>query len=407
MAFANYNDWFSSLQPNTDEYGSTYSPNYNSQRGDVLFGGSAMEDYLKTARFGGNTSQDFMKSENILGAVGKGGGSYRVFYKDGTSTDVLPGYLESGYIGRLNTEDGVNGNTYIKPDGTSYVEEGRVKRGSFAQRLGDYISDVPILGNITDAVDRAAYQTGGFTGLAGEYSPFGLEIGTDEQNYKDMTHEVGLLAAAGGGVSALSGVGAGAGGAGGLTAADWAAIAAADIGEGTAAYLQAGTGLMGGAATGGAAAAGYTAPANSAAATAAESAFAVTPEAASAAGANVVPGTATGTSIGSIAGNAGASSTGLTAFQKWALQQGLKLGASALAGGGGGGGAGGGVDGLMSRTPTYSPQQTSSYQPTGNSSPTYINAPQPVNKTSLAELLLKEGSRNKRNPMGLDSIHYA
>jgi hypothetical protein len=226
--------------------------------------------------------------------------------------------------------------------------------------------------------------------------------------------------AIGAGYAAMLGGGAyeggmlsGLGGAGGSTAAaDYAAVAAAaDASAGTAGMAgvnaASGTGLMGGATTGGAAAAGTGGTANSAAATAAESAFAITPEAAASAGANVVPGTAAGTSIGSIAGTAGASTTGLTAFQKWALQQGLKLGASALAGGGGGGGAGGGVDGLMSRTPTYSPQQTSSYQPTGNSSPTYINAPQPVNKTSLAELLLKEGSRNKRNPMGLDSIHYA
>ncbi len=92
------------------------------EAGDIAF--ENPENLSKGWRYTGqSTSLDEMKVENLAGAIALGGGSYRLLYKDGSSTDVLPGYLEQGYIGRINNPSGAQGgNTYVKDTGETFQE---------------------------------------------------------------------------------------------------------------------------------------------------------------------------------------------------------------------------------------------------------------------------------------------
>ena len=91
--------------------------------------------------------------------------------------------------------------------------------------LGEMLEGIPVVGNILQGVDDLAYKTGGFTGLSGEWSlphllglsgdkPFGME----KDQWKDLTHTIGLIAATYGIGAAAGGGGAAAGEAGGVSA---------------------------------------------------------------------------------------------------------------------------------------------------------------------------------------------
>ena len=147
-AFANYNDWFKSLKPvDPGDGGPSYFAPNTAGKGEVLFGDSSLADKMGATGLKAATA-DIMKPENILGAVGLGGGSSRLFYNDDSYSDVLPTYLEQGYIGRTNNPTGEQGgNTYINSSGASYLEpiyDGRSSNffGKIAQGIGGGIEDI-------------------------------------------------------------------------------------------------------------------------------------------------------------------------------------------------------------------------------------------------------------------------
>lgn len=79
------------------------------------------------------------------------GPSYRVIYKDGTHGDVLPGYLEDGYIGAVQDTAGEKGgDTYVKADGSTFNEPIYDARstnffGKIAQGVGDVVAQNPFI----------------------------------------------------------------------------------------------------------------------------------------------------------------------------------------------------------------------------------------------------------------------
>jgi hypothetical protein len=141
---ASYADWISKLTPTIDEStGASYIPNVVQTPGTVLYGDPNLANTWQNTR--ANTVQGYMKPENMTGAVALGGGSNRIFYNDGSSSDVLPGYMEQGYIGRMPGQSAyAGGNLYVDSKGGTFNEDTSGNSNFFAKLAhegGDALGD--------------------------------------------------------------------------------------------------------------------------------------------------------------------------------------------------------------------------------------------------------------------------
>jgi len=187
----NYSNYINNLG---NEGGNPYSPPSISPTNTLLAysPGSFMPiDTEGGLRSAPNANRESMTPENISSIVSLGGNpgglsSYRVYYKDGTFSDLDTGWLERGYIGKTRVESAEGPfYRYIKNDGTTVdtpLENTPSGFSRFLSNAGEaFHSAAPVLipalgyaamaagagGVVGGALGTATGATGGTAGAAG------------------------------------------------------------------------------------------------------------------------------------------------------------------------------------------------------------------------------------------------